>query len=102
MTATCDMARREAYIERQVCKYAKARGWRQRKVEYVGRRGCPDRWFTRANGQLVIVEFKDPNGKLSPHQRREVNYLREAGFDVHVVDSIQQGREIFDAWDVED
>lgn len=94
----CDMHRREAYIEKESCKYAKSLGWRPRKMAFVGRRGCPDRWFKRAEGQLVIIEFKDPNGKLSVAQKREIAWLREAGFNVHVVDSIQQAREIFDAW----
>ncbi len=93
----CDMNRREAYIETEVCKYARKLGWRERKVEYVGRRGCPDRWFMRGDGQLVIVEFKDPNGKLSPHQRREVNWLLANGFRVEVIDSIERGREFFDS-----
>lgn len=96
---SCEMARREFYIEKEVCKYAVSLGWRQRKMEFVGRRGCPDRWFKRDGGQLVIIEFKDPNGALSAAQRREVNWLTTHGFNVHVVDSIQQGREIFDAWE---
>ena len=98
---TCDMARREAYIEKEVCKYAKSRRWRQRKMEFVGRRGCPDRWFMRDDGQLVIIEFKDPNGKLSYAQKKEVAWLTAHGFNVHVVDSVQQGQEVFDAWDQE-
>lgn len=95
----CDMHRREAYIEKEVCKHAKSRGWRQRKMMFVGRRGCPDRWFMRGDGQLVIIEFKDPNGKLSAAQKREIAWLTIHGFNVHVVDSIQQGWEVFDAWD---
>ena len=92
------MGRREFYIEAQVCKYGKSRGWRPRKMAFVGRRGCPDRWFMRGDGQLVVMEFKDPNGKLSPHQRREIAWLKGQGFHVHVVDSVEQGRAIFDAW----
>lgn len=94
---TCDLHRREAYIEKEVCKYARSLGWRERKMQFVGRRGCPDRWFMSPDGRLVIVEFKDKNGKLSPHQRREIRWLSDAGFNVHVVDSIDQGRAIFDA-----
>ena len=95
----CEMHRREAYIEAEVCKYAKSKGWRPRKMAFVGRRGCPDQWFMRGDGQLVIIEFKDPNGALSPHQRREINWLTAKGFNVHVVDSIAHGQEVFDAWD---
>lgn len=98
MTARCDMGHRESYIEAQVIKYAKSLGWRQRKMMFVGRRGCPDRWFMRGDGQLVIIEFKDPNGTLSPHQRREVNWLLTHGFNVHVIDRIEDGKAVFDAW----
>lgn len=93
--------REEFYIEDRVCKYAKARGWRPRKMMFVGRRGCPDRWFMRGDGQLVIVKFKDKNGALSAHQRREVNWLLTRGFNIHVVDSIEDGKAVFDAWDEE-
>ncbi len=97
----CDMHRRESYIEKKVCEYAKTRGWRPRKVQYVGRRGCPDRWFMRGEGQLVIIEFKDKNGTRSPAQKREINWLRSHGFAVHVIDNIEDGRAVFDAWDEE-
>ena len=93
------MARREAYIEKKVCEYARERGWRVRKMAFVGRRGCPDRWFMRGDGGLIIIEFKDKNGALSPHQRREVRWLQDHGFKVHVIDSIEDGCAVFDAAD---
>ncbi len=92
------MHRREAYIEAQVCQYAERRGWRQRKVAFVGRKGCPDRWFFRAPGRVVIIEFKDPNGPTAYHQKKEIAWFRENGFHVHKVDSIEQGCAIFDAF----
>ena len=91
------MPQRETAIEKDTCKYARTLRWRDRKMVFVGRRGCPDRWFMRSNGQLVIIEFKDPNGKLSPHHRREVNWLRENGFEVHVIDNEADGRAVFDS-----
>lgn len=97
----CEMHHRESYIEGQVTDYAKSLGWRQRKMAFVGRRGCPDRWYFRQGpaglGQVVIIEFKDPNGRLSVAQKREVNWFRANGFEVHVIDNIQAGREVFDA-----
>lgn len=92
----------EAYIESKVCHYAKGKGWRNRKMQFIGRRGCPDRWFKRTNGQLVIIEFKDANGKLSPHQRREINWLKDHGFDVYVIDNVEAGFAVFDAYDTQD
>lgn len=98
MTAKCDMGHREAYIEAQVIKHAKRLGWRQRKMMFVGRRGCPDRWFFRGPGQVVIIEFKDPNGRLSVAQKREVNWFLANGFHVHVIDDIAEGKAVFDEW----
>lgn len=97
----CEMHRREAYIESKVSAYAKSLGWRPRKMQFVGRRGCPDRWFKRAPGQLVIIEFKDPNGALSVAQKREINWLTANGFNVHVIASIEDGKAVFDAWEKE-
>lgn len=91
------MARQEFYIEGAVCEYAESLGWRQRKMAFVNRRGCPDRWFMRAEGELVIMEFKDPDGTLSYHQKKEVKWLQANGFDVHVISSIASGKAVFDA-----
>lgn len=88
--------RRESEIEKKVTQGALAAGWRQRKMAFVGRRGCPDRWFFKAPGRLVIVEFKDPNGELSYHQSKEVGWLKKNGFDVHVIDSIAAGLALFE------
>ncbi|MCH2078498.1 MAG: hypothetical protein MK180_16765 [Rhodobacteraceae bacterium] len=96
-----DRVQIEAVIEKAVCEYAQRRGWRQRKMMFVGRRGCPDRWFMREDGQLVIIEFKDPNGKLSAAQRKEVRWLEQNGFNVHVIDNVEDGMAVFDAWDQE-
>ena len=93
------MTRQEFEIERQVKNHALALGWRQRKMQFVGRVGCPDRWFMRGEGQLVIIEFKDPDGELSYQQRKEVTWLTTHGFNVHVIDNIEDGKAVFDAWE---
>lgn len=88
----------ESGVESAVTEHAKRLGWRPRKVSFIGRRGCPDRWFFRAPGQLQIVEFKQINGTVSPHQRRTIRWLRDSGFNVAVIDNVQDGIELFDAW----
>lgn len=95
------MHRRETYIEAQVVKIARERGWRVRKMEFIGRRGCPDRWFFKGEGRVRIIEFKDPNGALSPAQKKEIGWLRANGFDVHVISSVEDGRALFDADDLD-
>jgi hypothetical protein len=93
--------RAEFAIEGKTCDYAASLGWRQRKMVFVGRRGCPDRWFMRGDAQLVIIEFKDPDGALSPHQRREIAWLTRNGFNVHVIDNLADGKAVFNAWEHE-
>lgn len=89
--------RTEANLEKTGDKLAKEGGWRPRKVKYEGRRGAPDKWYFKAPGRLKIVEWKDPNGALSPAQRREINWLRENGFDVAVCDNIADFLEFLEA-----
>jgi len=76
----------EAEIEDDVVIFATNRRWLCRKMQYPGRRGCPDRWFFKG-GRLVIIEFKRPvAGRLSGNQVRERGRFAAAGFTVHVID----------------
>ena len=78
----------ESYIEQGAIKRAKECGFICRKVQWIGRRGAPDRLFSRADTGPFFVEFKKPGGTLDPHQVREIQRLREAGFQVYVIDSL--------------
>lgn len=77
-------------VEEPVIEFAKRHGWLERKMKYVNRRNCPDRWFFKA-GRLVIVEFKKPGEKPSIGQKREHARLRRQGFEVHVIDKAEDG-----------
>lgn len=72
-----------AYLVRRVREL----GGEQRKVEWSGRRGAPDRLvlFPRRH---AFVELKAPGMKPEPHQAREFERLRLAGLAVYVVDSL--------------
>lgn len=85
----------ESHIERTVCKIAEAAGFMQRKISYVNRNGAPDRFFFGPGGRFIAVEFKAPGKKPEPHQEREIERLRSLGFEVYVIDSIDNGRAIF-------
>lgn len=74
--------------------FATRRGWMARKMRYVGRRSCPDRWFFR-RGRVIAVEFKRPGEQPNPSQRREIKRLRDAGIEVYVIDNIEAGRDLF-------
>jgi hypothetical protein len=75
----------EAPIEDDVVAFAENRGWLVRKMQYPGRRGCPDRWFFKA-ARVVIMEFKRQyKRRADPTQVREHERYAEAGFKVHIV-----------------
>lgn len=84
----------EADIERYLVRRAKAVGGEVRKVQWVGRRGAPDRLVMRPHGAekydggAVWVELKKPGEKADPHQAREHERMRRCGQTVKVIDSI--------------
>lgn len=85
----------EANVEEKACARAKQQGFLCRKLKWIGRRGAPDRLFSRADTGPFFVEFKKPGGTLDPHQVREIKRLREAGFRVEVIDNIPDAYELF-------
>ena len=85
----------EANVEEKACKRAKERGFLFRKLKWIGRRGAPDRLFSRADTGPFMVEIKKPGGTLDTHQVREIKRLRDAGIRVEVIDSIEAAYELF-------
>lgn len=82
---------RESVIEDTVVTAAENAGWLVRKLTYVGRRGAPDRFFMR-NGTILFVEFKRSGKKhADPLQKREHARFNDAGFEVHIINSIEDG-----------
>jgi hypothetical protein len=110
---------REAVIERYLVKRVIALGGEVRKVQWVGRRGAPDRvvmlppfrledrgasavaaeWMHKATKAVARelgwrfsttwVELKAPGKKAEPHQEREHERMRAMGQHVVVLDSIE-------------
>lgn len=83
----------------KVIKRAKERGWRHYNLVSPGRVGVPDNFFTKAERQIVFIEFKrdDDDAVPSTRQLREHRKLRDQGFEVFVVNYVEEGYEIFDA-----
>lgn len=93
---------RESQIEKYLTTRAKALGGEVRKVQWVGRRGAPDRLvmmpprrllgsvcnYTEKTGRTIWVELKAPGEKPEPHQLREHERMRRMGQYVVVVDSL--------------
>ena len=59
-----------------------------RKVQWVGRRGAPDRVLL-TYGKTVWVELKAPGQKADPHQGREHERMRKLGAVVWLLDSVK-------------
>lgn len=73
----------EAGIEEQVVAWAENNGWLVRKMKYIGREGCPDRFFF-GFGTIVMIEFKKPKGPIRPGQVKEHERLEAVGLHVFV------------------
>ena len=86
---------KESTIEKAVTQYAKARGWLSYKWLSFNQRGLPDRLFFK-DGQLRIIEFKRPEGKLTALQSYVHQQLHNQGFPVHVINNIAQGKDLFE------
>lgn len=91
---------RERDIERHLVKRVKELGGEVRKVEWVGRRGAPDRlvmlpWTAWGNRNAmhtaltIWVELKAPGVPAEDYQLREHARMRELGQTVFVIDSIE-------------
>lgn len=89
---------RERDIERHLVQRVKELGGECRKVQWIGRRGAPDRLvmlpsFALGDGRLnplslIWVELKAPGVKPEAHQLREHGRMRKMGQRVVVIDSL--------------
>jgi hypothetical protein len=81
---------RERDIEAYLVKRVKAMGGEVRKVQWVGRRGAPDRVVMLPNSSITWwTELKAPGQKPRPEQVREHDRMRRMGQRVVVIDSLQ-------------
>lgn len=92
---------RESEIEKHLVKRVKELGGEVRKVQWIGRRGAPDRlvmapWRDRFGDWVgtIWVELKAPGEKAKPHQIREHERMRKMGQRVVVIDSIEGVEEL--------
>lgn len=88
---------RESDIEKHLVARVKALGGEVRKVQWVGRRGAPDRlvMLGKFNRPVCIfVELKAPGVKPEAYQLREHLRMRELGLCVRVIDSIEGVEEL--------
>ncbi len=97
----------EKEIERKVCDYAKSKGWITRKWTSPNHAFVPDQIFLNyippEHREIVaryirLVEMKADGKKPTPGQCREHERLREQGFAVDVIDNVEMGKGMVDAF----
>ena len=76
----------ERNIEGRVVKWARAKGWRAKKMNNLGDRGWPDRLFV-GPGVLAFIEFKKPGKDLTMQQAGVIDEIREFGHRVEWFDN---------------
>lgn len=86
---------KENYIEKKVCDHARTKGWLPLKARVIGLNGFPDRIFLGNDGRVLFVEFKAPGEAPRPVQNAVIHKLLTKGFTVHVIDSIEDGKQLF-------
>jgi hypothetical protein len=85
------LVRLESDVEKKVCKHADELGIMHIKINIRGRRGWPDREFLIPGGKPLFIEFKRPGEKVEPIQEFIHGQLRDAGYNVLVVDNATCG-----------
>lgn len=95
----------EKDIERKGMDYARSNGQVEYKFSSPGRAAVPDRlklapipeWMRPIVAQFVrFVEYKRTGQKPTVAQEREHKKLRDMGFTVEVVDTVEQSKQITD------
>lgn len=96
MTPHKETTTRESAIEKHLLKRVKELGGECRKVQWIGRKGAPDRLvmlppeaYVDNAHSCIWVELKAPGEKAKPHQVREHERMRRMGQRVAVLDSIE-------------
>ena len=92
----------EGEVQAYGAEQLKKHGCLVRKINYEGRRGCPDQlvlvpkrfdeyWHCFTTPSVMFIEYKKaPNIEPEPHQLREHERMRAVGADVRVIGSKEQ------------
>lgn len=85
---------KESDVEKPCTEFAEQCGWIARKSMWISHNGCPDHFYAR-RGRIMLVEYKAPGKPLRADQEVEIAALRAAGVEVHVIDNLEDGYELF-------
>ncbi|WP_099335819.1 VRR-NUC domain-containing protein [Clostridium cadaveris] len=78
----------ESKIEKRLKKEIELIGGKALKFVSPGMSGVPDRIVLIPYGKVIFVELKAPGKKPRPIQIKRIKELKDLGFDVRVIDSI--------------
>ncbi len=81
---------REKTVEGKLNKAVRDSGGLALKFVSPGFNGVPDRLLLFPGGRLAFCEVKAPGEKPRPLQEHRMEQLREMGFRMYVVDSVEQ------------
>lgn len=81
---------REKTVEQKLVQEVKKRGGICPKFVSPGYDGMPDRLVLMPGGRGVFVELKAPGRKPRPLQRARHEKLKQLGYKVFVIDSVEQ------------
>lgn len=80
----------ESKIERYLKKQIELLGGLALKFVSPGLSGVPDRIVLLPQGRIIFVELKAPGKKTRPIQEYRIKMIRDLGFRVEIIDSIEK------------
>ncbi len=104
-----DFEKRELEIneELEAVLWAESNAWVVRKIEYPGKRSCPDRLFA-GHGVILLIEMKKPSarnkklGGLSKGQELEFARYAAVGIPVKVCYTAKEAIEYLQGFMIDD
>lgn len=87
----------ERDIQNSVVSFARRIGVIAHKFSSEARRNVPDYLFLY-DGRIYFIEFKATGKKARDGQAKEIKKLRDAGFDVDVIDDKDYGKKMISAF----
>jgi hypothetical protein len=88
----------ERDIEKRVKDYARSKGWLAYKFTSPGHIGVPDGLLISPVGFVIFMEFKQTGKKPTAMQQREIDRINQHDVMALVVDSVEQGKGLIDAY----
>ena len=88
----------ESRIEKIVTSYSRSKHWLAYKFSSPGNRGVPDHIYLR-DGVVFFIEFKKQGKKPTALQHHIHQRIELEGIKVHIIDSIEAGKALFDSYE---